>query len=403
MKVLVLSPKPPLPIKGGFELRVFNILKALAADHSMNLICQSNEEIGTDSLDELNNVFDSVEMFHIRPLHQKERRQNLLQKLRILNYPPPDYRDVNCHSDDMRRRIVEMTNGDFDIIHVVSLNLLSYLPNLESLPAVCDSIDDYSLYFRRTIMRQPGVFEKVRFVYEWAAVRQFEKRYVPKFKQVVVVSPVDAEVMKSVAGTDNVSVVPNGVDAEFFKPDPSVEEKPVGIFTGVMDYEPNVTAVLHFCKSIMPHIIREIPDFEFWVVGRDPDPLITETCGHLPNVRITGFVDDIRPYFSQAQVYVSPLRSGSGIKNKILEAWAMGKPVVATEMSCDGIDVAPGKDIVTEDDPRKFADSVIRLLKDPSRRASLGENARRKVVEQYSWEAQAAKLEEIYRQVAAAR
>jgi len=137
------------------------------------------------------------------------------------------------------------------------------------------------------------------------------------------------------------------------------------------------------------------------LVGRDPDPRITALANRRSNIEVTGFVDDMRPHFNDSSVYVCPLKSGVGLKNKILEAWSMAKAVVATEMSCDGIDYDDGQDVIIANDARAFADAVIRLLRDSDLRIRLGENGRKRVIEQFSWRSHADKFEEIYKRVAA--
>jgi glycosyltransferase involved in cell wall biosynthesis len=135
------------------------------------------------------------------------------------------------------------------------------------------------------------------------------------------------------------------------------------------------------------------------IVGRNPTPEVKHLEKSVPGVTVTGFVDDIREYFDKSLIYVAPIKSGAGIKNKILEAWAMEKPVVATSMGCDGIDVSPGQDVLVADGADQFARSVIDLLEDENLRRKLAANARKKVVDRYSWESQAEKFNRIYERV----
>jgi glycosyltransferase involved in cell wall biosynthesis len=167
-----------------------------------------------------------------------------------------------------------------------------------------------------------------------------------------------------------------------------------------MDYEPNVTGAYYFANSILPIIEQSLPEVEFWIIGRDPAPQIQELAKSRHNVKVTGFVDDMRILIDEAMAYVCPLLSGAGIKNKILEAWSMEKAIVATSMSCDGINISDGEDIIVADTPKDFAASVVKLINDGNLRTKLGANARRKVIEQYSWEAQAACFEQIYDRLA---
>ncbi len=402
MKILVISPRPPYPLYGGFEVRVFPLFKELSRKHELTLLCKSYRELDRETLDSLDSVFSSVRIFPIKKLEPKDRRgRSMIKKIRDLISPPPEYHETSTYSDELFQTIQEMLrSGEYDIIQVLSMNLMRYFPKLEEYPAVCDVVDDYSLFCYRTIWRQTKLADKLRFMYEWIATRRYESKYIKLFKEITIVSPVDAKVMQSVCPSASITVVPNGVNTEYFTPSVSQSTEPVVVFTGVMDYEPNVTGAMFFAEHVLPLIEKQIPGVRFRIVGRDPDPCIIALAENKPNIEVTGFVDDMRPYFDESLVYVCPLKSGTGIKNKILEAWSMAKPVVATEMSCDGIEYVDGEDVLIADNAVAFADSVIRLLKDTELRGKLGANARKKVIEHYSWRSQANKFDKIYERVA---
>ncbi|MBU1317618.1 MAG: glycosyltransferase [candidate division Zixibacteria bacterium] len=401
MKILVIAPRPPYPLYGGYEVRVYPLFKALSKRHDISLMSKSFSEHDQQSIAGLREVFSSVELFPVLRQDAEQRsRTSILRRIADVWFPPVEYHDRTSFSVDMLESFErKVRNKEFDILHVLGLNILRYVPGLENLPAVCDAVDDYSLFCYRTMVHQKSLAGKLSFFLEWVATRRFERRFVPKFKEVVLVSPVDAAVMRKLSPTTRISVIPNGVDAEHFRSRNEAPRRPVLIFTGVMDYEPNVTGVLNFAKSILPLIEEKVPDVEFWIVGRDPEPQVLELAKSRKNVKVTGFVEDMREYFDRAMIYVSPLISGAGIKNKILEAWSMEKAVVATSMSCDGIDVVDGEDIIVADSPTDFANSVIRLIKNGDLRTRLGANARKKVIDRYSWESQAAQFEELYRRV----
>jgi sugar transferase (PEP-CTERM/EpsH1 system associated) len=401
MKILVISPRPPYPLYGGFELRAFFLGKQLSKRHELTLFCKTYRELDRESMDNLRSVFSSVRMFPIRKLSPEDRsNRSVLKKIRDLVSPPPEYHETSTYSSELDQAISQgLESGQYDIIHVFGLNMMRYFHDLENYAAICDAMDDYSLFCYRTIRRQTTIANKLRFTYEWIATRRFESRYARKFKEVVMVSPVDARVMKSLCPSANVSVIPIGVDTEYFSPSQADFDEPVVIFTGVMDYEPNVTGALFFAEAVLPLIEKKIPDVRFKIVGRDPDPRLMTLADRRSNIEVTGFVEDMRPHFNRSSVYVCPLKSGAGIKNKILEAWSMAKAVVATEMSCDGVEYDEGEDVIVANDESAFADAVIRLLKDSDLRRKMGENARKKVLERYSWESQAERFEEIYERV----
>lgn len=396
MRILVVAPRPPYPLYGGYEVRVYPLFKVLSNRHELSLISRSYNDADQGSIPALKEVFSSVELFRVTKEDPRQRK-SVLRRIADLWSPGVDYHDRMSYSLEMLESFKRKAkNGEFDVLHVLGLNILSYLPGLENLPSLCDAVDDYSLYCYRTMTRQDSWSSKFGFFLEWIATRKFEKKFIPLFKEVVLVSPIDAGVVRRLCPDSNVSVIPNGVDSDRFRPAIDPPAEPTLVFSGVMDYEPNVTGAYYFANSILPIIEKSVPNVEFWIVGRDPAPQIQELAETRRNIKVTGFVDDIRTYVDQAMVYVCPLLSGTGIKNKILEAWSMEKAVVATTMSCDGIEISDGKDIVVADSAQDFAASVVKLIKDGDFRTRIGTNARRKVIERYSWEAQAACFEQIY-------
>jgi glycosyltransferase involved in cell wall biosynthesis len=161
--------------------------------------------------------------------------------------------------------------------------------------------------------------------------------------------------------------------------------------------------MLFFSRRVLPLIRQQVPEASLQIVGRQPSKAIKALDDDRQGIEVTGPVEDIREYFDNAMIYVCSLRSGSGIKNKILEAWAMRTPVVATSLSCEGIDVTPGEDIIIADSPAEIASAVIRLIGDENERRRLTDNARRKVEADYSWERRARQVEEIFERLLAGR
>ena len=194
-----------------------------------------------------------------------------------------------------------------------------------------------------------------------------------------------------------ISVIPTGVDTEYFRPSPGPEQPDTMAFTGTMDWMPNEDGVAYFVDKIFPLIRQEFPDAAFWAVGRRPPRRIQALAS--ANVTVTGAVEDIRPYLGKAAVCVVPLRSGSGTRIKIFEAMAMGKAVVSTRMGAEGLPVRDGENIVLADDPADFAREVAQLLRAPERRAKLGHAARQLVEENYGWPSVAAHFDQIMHSV----
>jgi len=232
---------------------------------------------------------------------------------------------------------------------------------------------------------------------ESRALAVTERRYAELADHVLAVSENDRASFAQYADPRRISVIPTGVDTEYFQPEvpsgPSLEQPDTMAFTGGMDWMPNEDGVAYFVEKILLLIRRQIPEAAFWAVGRRPPRRIQALASD--SVVVTGTVEDIRPYLAKAALCVVPLRSGSGTRIKIFEAMAMGKAVVSTTMGAEGLPVRHGENILLVDEPADFARQVVQLLRDPEGRARLGRTARRLVEENYGWPAVAAHFERI--------
>ena len=261
---------------------------------------------------------------------------------------------------------------------------------------------------------------------ELERTRRYEAELVSQFDRTVVTSTVDRQALLDLAQqrerangagrhapdpsalADRVHVVPNGVDLDTFTFDSTAERAPARIiFSGKMSYHANVTAAMYLVQEIMPLVWARRPDAEVWLVGKDPvlalRALATDQVsdpGALPagnrRVVVTGFVSDIEPYIQRATVAAAPLLYGAGIQNKVLEALACGTPVVVTPQICAGLDVTPGRELLTASTPQEFAAALVSLLDSPEERATLAKAGRTFVENKHSWASAAAQLEAVY-------
>ena len=239
---------------------------------------------------------------------------------------------------------------------------------------------------------------------QWRKLCAFEASICHAADRVVAVSDADAAALQRLTPGLDVTVVPNGIDAESYAI-PVSGPSPVGhlpsgegrtnlVFTGTMDFRPNVDAALWFALEVLPLVRQHEPGARFLVVGQKPHRRLDVLREH-GDVTLTGAVDDTRPYIAQAAVYVVPLRIGGGTRFKILEAAAMGKAMVSTSLGCEGFPVKDGRELLIADSPREFAEAVTALLRDPARRAELGANARA-LADVYDWKNIVPKMEAVY-------
>ena len=221
----------------------------------------------------------------------------------------------------------------------------------------------------------------------------YEERIVGGFDAVTLVSDAEAALLKTrVKEKAKVHSVPNGVDTAYFHPYSGNDSGPKRngcslVFCGAMDYYPNVDAVVWFATEVLPKIRKRLGDVEFQVVGARPARQVLDLEKHV-GVKVLGRVDDVRPYVWDASISIASLRVARGIQNKVLEAMAMAKPIVATEQAFEGIDAAPGHDmVVTNDHPDEFADAVVDLWNKPDKAEDMGKCARKVVEDRYDWNA----------------
>jgi glycosyltransferase involved in cell wall biosynthesis len=235
---------------------------------------------------------------------------------------------------------------------------------------------------------------------QWHKLTRFEAWVCRHVDAVVAVSETDARALRQIAPEARISVVPNGLDVQSYADATSSKALPPQslVFTGTMDYRPNVDAVLWFAQHVYPLIQRRAPGVRFYVVGRRPhsrlDPLRQQ-----PGIEITGGVPDTRPFIRAASAYVIPLLSGGGTRFKVLEAMAMRCPIVSTSMGCDGFPVVSGRDVLLADEPDAFAEQVVDLLGDGHLRRELGE-AGLKFARHYDWSEIVPLLEKAYQRSA---
>jgi glycosyltransferase involved in cell wall biosynthesis len=223
------------------------------------------------------------------------------------------------------------------------------------------------------------------------------------FSRVLVTSQQDKDALISLSAmpgiSDRVTVIPNGVDLEYFSPAPEVERKENSIvISGKMSYHANITMVLNFVETIWPKIEAQRPGVQLWVVGKDPTKEIL-ALSKRPNITVTGTVKDLRPYLRRAAVAAVPLVYGAGIQNKVLESMACGTPVVAAPGAVAALQVEAGQHLLTADRADDFAEKTIRLLNCAEERTAVGAAGREYVIRNHNWDRITANLEEVYHAV----
>jgi polysaccharide biosynthesis protein PslH len=318
-----------------------------------------------------------------------------------------------CWHPSLAHSSIEMfRNGTpirpFDVIHIehlrgarYGLNLLEYLEaNKIKIPVIWDSVDCITYLFEQASMLSEKKLNRWMARFELGRTREFERYLVNRFERVLVTSEIDKTALVSLDRSNTtkaeVSVLPNGVDLTYFHPDKAIARQAATlVVSGKMSYHANVTMVKYLVDNIMPIIWERKPGVKLWIVGKNPPREIRDLAENLA-IKITGTVDDIRPFLQSATVAVAPITYGAGIQNKILEALACATPVVTTPQAVSALAVQPDRDLLVADGPSEIAEKIFSLLDEPDRRREIGECGRRFVEGHHNWEAITARLTGIY-------
>jgi len=395
VRVLVVSERLPSRVAGG-SARQFNLIRELSCQHEFTVVCPSSPEDGPHS-QSLAPYVQRVEVVELTLSPPKDRsrlywRLNALR--RALLDPNPLRGRLPCSS--RIRQVISrlLTEERFDVIQVHQAHLGRLLPHTETA-TVLDMHDILSDHERRLMLTKTKATHRVHAWLEWKKMQALERNIVRQFDVCVTVSEHDRASLLRLVPEARVIVVSNGVDIDYFHPQPAVQPGPNVTFIGSMSYGPNSDGVLWFYNAIFPVIRRRMSDVHFCVVGSNPPPKIVELNDD-PNVTVTGFVEDVRPYLADSAVVVVPICLGSGTRLKILDAWAMEKAIVSTELGAEGLEAVHGENILLADEPDQFAKCVLSLLSDAQQRFRLGKAGRRLVESRYDWSVIAPKLGEVY-------
>jgi polysaccharide biosynthesis protein PslH len=394
MQILWLNTGLLLPLDKGGKLRTWHLMRHLARRH--HITCVSFVDPSQPDADRQGMSEVCAELRTVpRRESTKEGWRFYASVLRYLPHRLP-YAVAQYRSAAYRRVVADaLTRNGYDRIVCDFLVPAVNLPKRLPCPAVLFTHNVEAEIWRRHTETARGRFRRALYAKQWARMRRFEERTMHRFDRVLTVSDVDRDTLQrlypSVAVP--VSVIPTGVDTDYFRPQPRQAGAARNIvFTGSMDWLPNEDGVLFFVREVLPLIRAVEPDVTFTIVGRSPTPQVRRLAED-EGIVVTGRVADVRPHLASAAVYVVPLRIGGGTRLKIFEAMAAGKAIVSTSIGAEGLPTAHGEHLLLADDPQAFAASVVQLLRDGPRRDALERQARALVEERYDWAAAASELE----------
>jgi len=387
MRILFLSLTLPVPANNGAKMRTWAVLRALAAEgHEITLLSFAQDDKvngANDGETVVSEVCRNIELVPLR-LTNLSTTGDYSRRLAALFSTLP-YGVVRFCSENMKARIRNWIDSQqVDVVLCDTPYSVINLPAVPSVPLIVNGHNVEHIILHRYVAFEQNLAKKGYAWLEMRKLRRWEQRACSRASMVMVCSEVDRVVMRRLCPKTSVMVIPNIVDTETYVPNGEPDSKTV-LFQGGMDWYPNRDAVDFFIAEILPALRMLVPDARFVVAGRDPGEVFRRRFLGVAGVEFTGTVPDMRTEIVRASVCVVPLRIASGTRLKILEAGAMAKPIVSTRVGAEGLEFTDRKEIMLADEPLTFAKAVAELITDPLRRQILGQTARRRVEQQYSF------------------
>ncbi len=377
MRILVLTETIPYPLDAGGRIKTFHTLRMLRGHHEVRL-----HAFIRDAAQQAHQA--AIEALGVpTTLHLLPRSVATEAWLAARSVAGAPY-SVGRHFDRAVHAEIASVAAAWspDLVYVDHLSMAEYARRLP-VPMVYDAHNVEHAILRRFALTRRHPLARAVATVEWRRVRTYEAMVCRASRLVCVVSDVDRRELAALAGPSTpFAVVPIAVDAGGVTPPASLSARPQVLFLGGLHWPPNADALSHFVQSAWPRVQQARPDATLVSVGRDDAPAAAE-CRRAPGVTLVGHVPDIAPYMRDSRVLVVPMRAGSGMRVKILEAMARGVPVVTTSVGCEGIEVVDGAHVLIADEPMGFAAAVVRLLDDPALGLRLAGAARRLVMDRY--------------------
>ncbi len=389
MRILYVCQRVPFPPDRGDKIASYNAIRQLVGSHEVTVATV------VESDDEARNALElekqGIQVITARHSASTGKRNALLALARREPLSVAYFR-----SEKLAQKIrVAAEAPRFDAVVTFSSSMAQYAKILPETPHIADFVDldsqKWKLYSQWAQWPKSAVYRS-----EHRRLLAYEERVAATAAYTLVRTQAECDDCKNLLKEGRFEVLRNGVDLEYFKPTDrdETETNRELVFTGVMDYFPNVQGVTFFCDDVLPLVRQTYPDVRFTIVGSRPSSEVVR-LGDRAGVTVTGRVPDVRPYVQRAAIAVVPLLLARGIQNKVLEAMAMGKAVISTSAAFRGVDGSSDPIALVEDDPRRFASEIVRLLRDDDARQALGHSARRFVESHYVWAEQIAKLERL--------
>ena len=388
MKILFVLSRVPYPLHKGDKLRAFNQMKELSKNHSITLLAinEPNNKYNSETIDILNKYCEKVVIVN---LNYFGICWNILGAI-TKNLPL----QVGYFYSKKAKKVLDnlIANSNFDCIYCQLIRTAEYIKDIKSPTKIIDYMDAFSKGIERQI-------PNAKFPMSW--ILKYERRMLEKYEAIAynyfdkhsIISNQDKNHLTlSKNLKDKVKVIPNGVDIEYFHPTP--ENKTIDLlYCGNMNYPPNISAAIYLVKNIIPLLLIKHPNIKTVIAGTNPSKEVRDLESN--NVKITGWVKDIRPYYSKSKIFIAPMQTSIGMQNKILEAMAMQLPCITSQMANNAIEAESGTNVLIGNSPEEYKAHIEKLLSDPALSSKIGMNGFNFVKGHYSWSQTTKELEQI--------
>lgn len=381
MKILVALSRFPWPTNKGDKLRAWHQLLGMSIKNEVHVFCLTDEIVKLRDLEKAKSVFASVHVFSLNKL-------GIIQRLTLNTFQQKPFQVAYFTDRNAIAQFKSLVNEiQPEVVYCQLARMAEFCRDLKDCRKIIDYQDAFSIGLERRIANESW-WKKPFVSTEAKRLKKYEAQIFEDFEICTMISDQDAKLINH-SQNSSFQIIPNGIDTNHFKPEPRARVIDL-LFTGNMQYEPNVNCVKYVVEHVMPLLVNEYPHIQFVAAGMNPAKELQLIKSR--NLQLTGWVDDLRNYYQQSRIFIAPMQIGIGMQNKILEAMSMGLPVITTSLANNAIGAVHGKEIWIADTPQKVAEAVSYLLSNTDLALTIGQNARNLMVEQFGWEKQNDKL-----------
>lgn len=386
MRLLVVLSRMPYPLEKGDKLRAYHLIKRLAKRHEIYLFCLSDQRIRPDDEEHLRSFCKHLQVINL------PRWRILLRVVTAVFSRLPF--QVSYFHHGHAQHAIDRVIGEFRPDHVLCqlIRTTEYVRHRHEIPKTLDYMDTLSKGMERRADNAPFHLRPF-FKAETRRLIGYENLMLDLFDHHAIISAQDRDLLYH-PERRQVEVIPNGVDMAYFIPQETVKRHDL-LFTGNMNYAPNIDSVLFLVHHVMPLVHAKRPGTTLLIAGVDPDQRVRDLPARDPSVTVSGWVKDIRDSYASARIFVAPMQIGTGLQNKLLEAMAMRMPCVTSDLANNAVGAEPGASILIGHEPKDYADHILHLLDHPEERERLAANGQRFVRHTFDWDRSAERLDRL--------